>query len=153
MNNKTFTLIQCLILCAALLVVVSFSQPKSAKGFRLPDGDVAKGRAAFVQLNCVRCHTVEGEQLSASTEKGPVQLALGGEVRQVKTYGQLVTSIINPNHAIHGAYKAQVTDAQGKSLMPDYTETMTVRQVIDLVAFLQAHYKIVAPEAGNFPYD
>jgi len=26
--------------------------------------------------------------------------------------------------------------------MPDYTERMTVRQLADLVAFLQAHYEV-----------
>ena len=38
--------------------------------------------------------------------------------------------------------------------MPDYTNTMTTRQLIDLVSYLQDHYKVVIPEQpiNYYPY-
>ena len=35
--------------------------------------------------------------------------------------------------------------------MPDYTATMTVKEVTDIVTFLQAHYKLVLPQPA-YPY-
>ena len=69
-----------------------------AKGFVLPSGDNEKGKQAFIELKCHQCHTVAGELLPENVEPSMVKLHLGGEVYRVKTYGQLVTSVIHPNH-------------------------------------------------------
>jgi hypothetical protein len=34
--------------------------------------------------------------------------------------------------------------------MPDYSREMTVRQLTDLVAFLQSRYRLVMPPHGGF---
>jgi hypothetical protein len=70
---------------------------------------------------------------------------LGGQVRNVRTYGELVTSIINPSHQFAKGYKKDLIQADGKSRMTDYTQFMTVRQMIDLVAFLQSRYEVILP--------
>jgi len=115
--------------------------PKSSRGFRLPDGDVKKGKQAFLALKCNQCHKVEGVELPAP---GSFNLTLGGETQRVRTYGELVTSIINPSHVISDQYQKELADAK-ESPMPRFNHEMTVEQMIDLVAFLQSRYKLVEP--------
>jgi mono/diheme cytochrome c family protein len=125
--------------------------PKSEKGFRLPDGDVGRGREAFLAHKCHTCHTVAGMSLPPpSGDVGPV--ALGGEVRRVRTYGELVTAIINPSHSLAQGHPAEKIAKDGTSKMPVFNDAMTVTQLADLVAFLQAQYKIVRDDALYYPY-
>lgn len=123
----------------AALIAGCTPSPKSSRGFRLPDGDVKKGEEAFVALKCTRCHKVDGVDLPAPRV---FNLTLGGQTTRVETYGELVTSIINPSHVLSDQYKQQLVDAK-ESPMPDVTQEMSVRQMIDLVAFLQSHYHLV----------
>ena len=59
----------------------------------------------------------------------------------MRSYGQLVTAVIHPSHDIAKGYdEAEVVSASGESLMSNFNETMTVQQLIDLVAFLQSTY-------------
>ena len=129
----------------ALSLAACDAGPKSSMGFRLPDGDIEKGKAAFVELKCHLCHTVAGVELSPPEVVPPVIVNLGGQVRNVKTYGELVTSIINPSHRLAKGYKKELISVDGKSRMTDYTEVMTIRQMINLVAFLQSQYEIILP--------
>lgn len=115
--------------------------PKSAWGFRLPDGNVADGQATFVKLQCTTCHTVTGLELPPPGSKSPITVALGGEVTRIRTYGDLVTSIINPSHIISDKYQKQLEGAH--SPMPQFNRDLTVGQLIDLVAFLQPRYKTI----------
>lgn len=138
--------IACLLL---MLVACGGKEKKMAKGFVLPAGDVEKGKQAFIELKCHQCHSVAGELLPENVEPSMVKLHLGGEVYRVKTYGQLVTSVINPNHDLSKDYllgvdKEQRQDAQ--SPMPSMVEQMTVDQMINIVAFLNAHYVKLEPE-------
>jgi len=123
-------------------------EAKKNRGFRLPEGNAERGEEAFVQLNCHQCHSVEGVNLPEVADKSGVRFSLGGEVRKVKSYGELVTAIIQPQHAISPDYLATIEEAEREesvSPMPEYNETMTVRQMADLVAFLHAHYKLHVP--------
>jgi hypothetical protein len=71
-------------------------------------------------------------------------VVLGGRVFEIRTDGYLVTSIINPSHKLaSGLDKEEITTSTGESRMPDYSDIMTVRQLIDLVAFLQSRYTVV----------
>jgi len=142
----------------ALLIAVIFcgliacdSGPRSPIGFRLPEGDVGKGRAAFVELQCNSCHTVDEVDLPDPVviPSPSAMVALGGQVYEIRTDGYLVTSIINPSHKlVRGLPKEQITTSTGESRMPDYTEIMTVQQLTDLVAFLQSHYTVIPPPQG-----
>jgi hypothetical protein len=116
----------------------------SPAGFRLPEnGDVERGKAAFVDLKCHACHTVANAELPPPTSVGaPVRL--GGKVPETRTDGYLVTSIIHPSHKVTRAQPIGLLAPEGESHMPDLTREMTVRQLIDLVAFLQASYEVDA---------
>lgn len=126
--------------------------PESAVGFRLPDGDADSGRAAFVDLQCQGCHTIAGVELEF-TGTGAVRVELGGSVSRVRTYGELVTSIINPSHRLAPGYDRDYVTSGGESIMTMayINDVMTVQQLVDVVAFLQAQYD-VAPSSdfGEF---
>jgi len=69
-------------------------------------------------------------------------LELGGTVMYSKTYADLVTSIINPNHIVSDEYLDTLPrDTRGKArtVMP-FQDQMTVAQLIDLVTFLNSRY-------------
>jgi len=143
MTNKLHWLA---LLTLPFLLSACDAGPKSAAGFRLPDGDPSAGELAFVDLNCHSCHTVKAVELPQPMRTGPVIVILGGPVNKIETYGDLVTSIINPSYKIARGYpKDQITE-NGKSLMLDYNESLTVQQLIDLVAFLQPHYELAIPD-------
>jgi len=135
-----------LILAVLLLLLFGACETgrRSPVGFRLPDnGDVERGKTAFVELQCVNCHTVQGMDLPAPPE-GATVVALGGVVREIRTDGYMVTSIIHPSHRL--ARQARVDIAvEGESRMPDFARTMTVRQMIDITAFLQETYRFEPP--------
>lgn len=71
---------------------------------------------------------------------------LGGEVRKVRTYGQLVTAVINPSHDLATGYPKDLVQEEGASRMTDFNDVMTVQQLIDLVAFLQSRYEVIADD-------
>jgi mono/diheme cytochrome c family protein len=134
------------LVLTALLVLATMSAcdsgAKSSRGFRLPDGDAVKGKQAFVALKCNACHKVDGVELPPPNA---FNLTLGGETARVKTYGELVTSIINPSHVLSEKYQQELAAAK-ESPMPKFNQVMTVEQMIDLVAFLQPRYKLVGPD-------
>ena len=150
MKIHALCVLQAVILSAVLLG--GCEGEKSVVGMRLPEGNVDAGRKAFVELNCIQCHTVEGEQLVDPAQMGPVQLHLGGDVLRVKTYGDLVTAIINPEHDISSQFKLKTGEVSETVTMPDFNRMMTVQQMLDLVAFLQAHYRLHMPEYSNYIY-
>lgn len=107
----------------------------------LPEGDAVKGEMYFASLGCVNCHVVIGAELPEPAEAGPVRVLLGSQTRRNLSYGALVTSIVNPSHRLSARYRKDEVSDGGESLMPSYNDVMTVTQLTDLVAFLDAHYE------------
>jgi mono/diheme cytochrome c family protein len=118
--------------------------PKSGIGFTLPEGDIERGQQTFSKLNCQACHTVAGVTFDGA-EPSPDHkiVALGGAKSKVQTYGDLVTSIINPSHRFAGGYAEEDVATAGESKMRLYNDEMTVQQLIDLVTFLESHYSVI----------
>ena len=136
----------------ALALTACDTGPTAQRGFRLPDGDAAVGKRVFQELECNACHMVADVKLAEQAQRGPVAVVLGGPVANVKTYGQLVTSIINPSHRLIKTMPADQVSDDGESLMKVYNETMTVQQLVDLVAFLQPEYEVTLPEYSYYSY-
>jgi hypothetical protein len=131
------------ICCAALLQACA---TEVGAGFHLPLGDAARGRAAFVALHCTSCHFVAGDRSPVSEpELGLV--GLGGDTARVRTYGDLVTSIVNPSHEVSREYIADQRERNPTSPMASafLNDVVTVQQLVDIVAFLQDAYNVVPP--------
>ena len=137
--------------CLVSLVPACNTGPKSSQGFSLPDGDVERGKTAFVELQCHACHTVRGAELAKPGETPESPIALGGEVARIKSYGELVTSIINPSHRLAKGYTPEDVQTNEQSNMKNYNDVLTVSQLIDLVAFLQSHYELEEYDPTDYP--
>jgi hypothetical protein len=132
---------------AVLLAAASACGSRHSAGFRLPDyGDPEKGRVAFVQFQCFTCHEVQGEDFPQVPGKPAVQVRLGGTVERAMSDGYLVASIIHPSYRF-APYPRKLITRDGESRMPHYDDAMTVRQLTDIVAFLQSRYTVVHPVA------
>ena len=125
--------------------------PNSGRGFSLPEGDAERGKAVFLELACNQCHYVDDIKLLESHNADFKGLKLGGTVHSAKTYGDLITSIINPSHKISSRYKSElVTNPDGTSMMMLYNDVMTVSQLVDLVTFLEQNYKLEPYNKTNY---
>ena len=112
----------------------------AATGFRLPpDGDAEKGKAAFLAFECNSCHAVSGMDLPEATARSSARFVLGGDVISV-TDGYLVRAIIDPPQ--RHATSSRRTTGSGHTDMPLYADSMNIRQLTDIVAFLQSHYTV-----------
>ena len=139
---RHFLLGKLLVLAPLLISAVACSTRYSAAAFHLPgDGDAERGKAAFVTLGCSNCHEVSGADLPRPAVQPPVPVVLGGMVDRRVTDAFLVTEVIDPSFRLAPYPKEQITVA-GKSRMPHYADRMTVRQLVDIVAFLQSHYTL-----------
>lgn len=134
-----------LLLVVMLALSACEADRMSEKGFSLPAGNALAGKDAFVYMHCHECHSVTGEEFPDLARSEPPFVELGGTVTRVKTYGELVTSIINPSHKLAQGYPLDVITVEGQSKMPVYNGYMTVQELIDIVAFLQPHYDVFAP--------
>jgi len=103
--------------------------------FTLPPGDPAKGKEVFGRLECYGCHVVEGQGFpsKATDQTGPELTGMGAH----HPAEYLAESILNPNAVI-------LTDVpdwvgpDGLSKMPTYSDSVTLEQWTDLVAYLKS---------------
>lgn len=107
-------------------------------GLMLRGGDPGGGRQAFLDLKCTVCHRVTGEAdfpEPLSNIQGPVLDATLGS----RPEGYVATAIIAPSHSISiNVSDAVKTEMSGVlSPMADYSAVMTVRQMLDLLAYLE----------------
>ena len=117
--------------------------PKSTRGFVFPEGNVARGKSAFVELNCYECHQVRGvHDLPRPDKPSGKVIVLGGEVRTTRTYGDLLTAIIHPSQEVTAK---TVDHNQSEETMPMANDVMTVQQMLDLVTFLSPRYEKLEP--------
>jgi sulfur-oxidizing protein SoxX len=135
----------------ALMVVIEGCASSSLFGFPADQGDVAAGRQAFLDHRCHQCHSIADERLPPLAGADRPILELGGPTTIIRSYADLTTSIINPDHAISERYRDQQlllnTEIPLESPMPRPSlDTMTVRQLIDIVAFLDFKYQLVVED-------
>ena len=139
----------CLFLISGVLILPACSEkPQPVKGFVLPEGDVAQGEQVFIKYNCHGCHAIAGVELPENEFEPPFILELGGKVYRVRNYGELMTSVVNPDHVISRKYIALLEEADREALtstMPYFIEDMTIAELIDVVAVLHAQYSLLLP--------
>ena len=104
--------------------------------FALPGGDPVKGRQVFADLECFKCHALQGETFPApggdAKNVGPELTGMGGQ-HPAEYFAE---SILTPNAVI--VDNPGFVGPDGKSLMPSYADSLSVTQLVDLVAFLQS---------------
>jgi len=109
--------------------------PKGWK-FAWPDGDAQKGREVFAKLECYQCHQVPGagfpDVKPDPTRQGP-PLAGMGSMHPAEYFAE---SILNPNAVIITA--PGFTGPDGLSIMPDFRDSLTLAETIDLVAYIRS---------------
>ena len=138
--------------CAAIVLVALVaacrpseeSQARSPRGFALPEGDAHRGKEAFVELRCTTCHLVAGlkDEFTSPPATPMVDVKLGGLAMREPTDGELLTSIVNPNHRIYpGSEEREKIMSGSESRMANLREVMTVQQLLDLVTFLHDRYQ------------
>ncbi len=112
--------------------------PSPASDLVLPPGDVARGREAFLELGCNACHTVRGGGFPAPTVDPPMPFVLGERWGAPPSDAWLVTSLVNPSHEMLPGHLVLFHGSGMVYRMKDYSRTMTVGQMADLVVFLQS---------------
>ena len=104
--------------------------------FALPGGDPAKGRQVFVDLECYKCHAVQGENFPAAggdaKNVGPELTGMGAH-HPAEYFAQ---SIVDPNAVILAG--PGFTGPDGRSIMPDYRDSLTFAELVDLVAYIKS---------------
>jgi Ferritin-like domain len=91
------------------------------------------------------------DQATADWEEGHVDWA-EQQRAQIEQMGlenyltnQMVTAIINPSDAFSWGYPKELITKGDQSAMPNFNDTLTIHQLIDLVAFLQSRYELLPP--------
>jgi len=101
-----------------------------------PPGDVAAGRLAFRANKCFVCHAVAGPEGVDLKTRTPVPAPLLDSHLAKMNPGELITALIAPSHKV----SRPVAEAAGGKLSPmgDFSSSLTLRNVADLVAFLRS---------------
>lgn len=136
--------------CMAAGVLSTLALPgceAQSTGFALPPGDARLGQVAFTELGCNQCHRITNVVERVADSPYPaIDVRLGGPVSRIKTYGELVTSIMHPTASLSRGDTPSTVDASGASTMRNYNDQMTVAQLVNLAAFLQPTYTVWVPE-------
>lgn len=111
----------------------------------LPAGEIQAGRQAFLDLKCAVCHRVAGE----ATFPEPFSEFRGPDLDRtlaLRPAADVAAAIVVPSHSM----SLRISDDVKKRLeqmllspMPDFSRTMTVRQLADLLMYLRS------PEAAK----
>lgn len=126
------TLVGTLAACAA-------HQPAPASTLAWPAGDPEAGRDAFIRVGCAACHAVEGAgDMPEPVAQPPVPVTFGRPAPSRPTAERLVEAIVNPDVHIAESHRPRQVQMGDQSRMGDFTRVLTVRELIDIVAFLQS---------------
>lgn len=124
--------------------------PESPRGFSLPQGDAVEGEKVFMKYQCLACHNLEGFDYETVNKEFEPPILLGGTSTRVKTYADLVSSIINPSHKLARRYPRSLTQQDGVSKMIVFNDVMTVTELVNLVTFLQPKYTVPPYEYTHY---
>jgi len=118
--------------------------------FTLPPGDAKTGREIFAKLECNKCHEVKPDfpRSGSAGDVGPELTGMGAH-HPAEYFAQ---SIVDPNAVILAG--PGYVGPDGRSIMPDYRESLTFAELVDLVAYIKSldggthahHHEANAPQ-------
>lgn len=113
------------------------------------------GKVAFAKMNCYSCHKVAGEDFPDPVADPPVDVVLDSRLAK-QTRQRIAESIIAPSHrfvgesesirmAVYGIEDVGMIEqiprdvsVGSNSRMGDFSDVMTVRELIDIVEYLKS---------------
>ena len=127
------------VLAASLAAAQPMPDPYEIVTVTLPAGNADAGRQAFQNLKCFACHKKTGDTrfpAPASDSRGP---DLDATLRK-QSASDVAAAIIAPSHSMSvrtsRALRPRLT-RESVSPMGDFSATLTVRQLSDLLAYLR----------------
>ena len=102
--------------------------------FTLPPGDPKTGRELFAKLECNKCHAVKSDfpKTGGAGDVGPELTGMGAH-HPAEYFAQ---SIVDPNAVILAG--PGFVGPDGRSIMPDYRDSLTFAELVDLVAYIKS---------------
>jgi mono/diheme cytochrome c family protein len=102
--------------------------------FTVPPGDAKAGRALFAKLECNKCHEVKPDfpKTGGAGDAGPPLTGMGAH-HPAEYFAQ---SIVDPNAVILAG--PGYVGSDGRSTMPDFRDSLTITELIDLVAYIKS---------------
>jgi mono/diheme cytochrome c family protein len=102
--------------------------------FALPAGDPKRGREVFARLECAKCHEIKPDfpKTGGAGDVGPELTGMGAH-HPAEYFAQ---SILDPNAVILAG--PGYVGADGRSIMPDYRDSLSVAELVDLVAYIKS---------------
>ena len=88
----------------------------------------------FVKLECYACHEVKGQTFPGVKDSA----SIGPELSEMGAHHEpefFAEAIVNPNAVID---EPQWRAPDGTSRMPSFNDSLTVEELVDLVAFLKS---------------
>ena len=103
-----------------------------------------------MKYQCLAGHNLEGFAYDMVNREFEPPVLLGVTSTRVRTYAELVTSVINPSQKLaHNDQLALIQqDDVSKMLISD--DMMTVTELVNLVTFLQPKYKVPMYQSTHF---
>jgi mono/diheme cytochrome c family protein len=122
-----------------LVAGVHGAEPASASrpDAHLPPGRAARGAHVFRRAGCLRCHEVPGIERPSGRGQRWLSIPLTGPKVSRLSDRELVRQLIDPSHRTSPARIAWDEDDPGKSPMPSFSRSLSLRDLADLVAFLR----------------
>lgn len=125
-------------LAAALAVAQPAADPYAIVTVTLPAGNAQGGRQAFQDLKCYLCHQKAGD----TRFPAPVSAARGPDLDETlrrQSASEIAAAIVAPSHSMSvrtdKALRPRLA-RESVSPMGDFSSTLTVRQLADLLAYL-----------------
>jgi len=102
--------------------------------FTVPPGDAKTGREIFAKLECNKCHEVKPDfpKSGGAGDAGPELTGMGAH-HPAEYFAQ---SIVDPNAVILAG--PGYVGPDGRSIMPDYRDSLTFAELVDLVAYIKS---------------
>jgi len=155
MLRKSVLFVLLLFLTSGSLALAASAPPKAAKPpakpaapaavvndgtftatVNFPQGNAEAGRLVFRMYKCFACHEVAGPEGQGLKIRTSVSAPLLDSRLGKMEPGEVITSIVAPSHKVP---ESNTKESGGKlSPMGDFTHALTVRQLVDLVAFLRS---------------